>query len=272
MGARLFLMCALFCSTALAAFDQVPRGARSAGLGGTMVAVKGDIWGMFVNPACLSPQPWLAVAVEYVPAQFGLWELKRGAVSLARNTPVGVIALAVSGFGFELYHEHSLGLAFSASYNERFAAGVGLDWYSIGIQGYGNDHAAGIHVGLHVQVVEDVSYGVGIRNLNRPYISRDAESLPQSIAMGLNARPVRNALLALSVGKDAWHPAELRLGLEYALRDLLTLRIGTGSEPANASVGIGFLRSPFCVDYAYVLHPDLGGTHYISLSIDFSPP
>ena len=248
-----------------AAFEQVPHGARAVGLGGATVSVQGDPWAPFANPSCLSGARGTSIAAAYLPALFGMWELKRGAFSLTSTAPIGTFALSMSGFGFDLYREISAGLAAAHELTDRVALGIGVNLYSLAIQGYGSDLAIGVDIGMLAHVTEEVSYGVTFRNVNRPSIGKGREALPQTMAMGISVCPLPNALVALSARKDSHYPFELCIGLEYSLEHVVALRLGAANEPSTIAAGIGMRTSMLSMDYAYTIHPDLGGTHCFSL-------
>ena len=272
MGRRLLLATLLVCSSAESAFEQMPRGARAMGLGGATVAVDGDLWASYANPACLPSLNGAAIAVEFAPALYGIEELKRGALSMCGTLPVGTLALSMSGFGFTLYREIRVGVAWTRALNERVALGIGLNLYSLAIRNYGADRTVGLDLGMLVRIARGISYGFAFHNINRPTIGDNEEPLPQTMAMGVSVQPLPEALVALSAQKDSHYPFELSLGLEYSLEDVVTIRLGAANEPSSIAAGIGLRTSMLCVDYAYSMHPDLGGTHSFSLSYSLPWP
>ena len=266
MVRHLVLILLLACPEARSAFEQRPRGARAAGLAGSTVAVEGDLWAPFSNPSCLYSIKGTNITAEFVPGIFGMWEIKGTAISLSRTAAEGAFAISLSAFGFALYREFSVALAAARELNERIVLGVNLNFYSLKIDGYGSGQAAGVDIGALVHIAQDVSYGVALRNVNRPSFGDGDESLPQSMAMGISVCPLPAARVAVSAQKDNRYPFELSVGVEYCIEDLLTLRLGASHEPSTIAVGIGIRTSLLRMDYAYTLHPDLGGTHCVSLS------
>ncbi len=270
MGRNTVLALIFFAGRAISAFEPAPHGARSIGLGGATVSVSSDLWASYVNPACLSAIPGTSVAIEYLPARFGMQELKRGAISVGRPTPIGTFALSLSGFGFELYTEAVAGIAAAHEIHEGVVLGIGVNVCSLTIPGYGSDLAVGLDMGVLVQLTGEISYGCALHNLNRPTLGNGDEALPQTMTMGVSFRFVSNTLVALSVEKDPLYPFRPSIGLEYSIEDLIALRLGAEHEPSTISAGFGVRTSLLSIDYAYTGHPDLGGTHCFSLSFVFS--
>ncbi len=272
MGKAALLILALSCSTANAAFEHSPHGARAVGLAGATVAIEGDLWSAFVNPSCLPVAGGTIVAAEYFPALFGLPEIKRGAIVIDRTFPFGPMSISMSGLGFDLYREMSVGVAAGYELNERIVLGIGVSLYSLSIQDYGSDQALGVDVGALVRLGAGICYGVSLHGVNRPAVGADEEPLPQTMTMGISASPIPAATLAVSAGKDSHYPFELSVGAEYCLENLLTLRLGVCHEPSTVAAGITVRTSLLCLDYAYSMHPDLGGTHCFSVSFDLPWP
>lgn len=272
MGREIFLVLLLICSSSRAAFEQSPHGARAVGLGGSTVSVQGDLWSAYLNPSCLPAATTTSVAVEYLPAMYGLWEIQRGAVTVDRGFSFGSAAFSICGLGFALYREITAGVAVSHELNERVIVGLGLHLYSLSIRGYGGDQALGLDIGALVRLAPGVSYGVALHNVNRPSLGSIEEPLPQSVTMGVSVQPLPAALLAISAEKDSRFPFGLSVGAEYCFEELLTLRLGAVHEPSTVAAGIGVRTSLLNLDYAYTVHPDLGGTHCFSVSFVLAWP
>jgi hypothetical protein len=266
MGRCILLSLLLFSSFARAAFEQTPRGARAVGLSGATVSVEGDVWACFSNPSCLYTTKGINIAAEYLPGVFGMWEIKRGALVAAATFPVGTFALSLSGLGFDLYHETCVSVAAAHELSHRVVLGIGFDVYSLSIRGYGGDQAVGVDFGALLRIAPGISYGVAIHNANRPSMGDDEEPVPQSMSMGISVHPFPQALVAVSMQKDSHYPFELSIGAEVVLEDVIIVRLGASHEPSTVAAGIGVRTSLLTLDYAYTMHPDLGGTHCFSLS------
>jgi hypothetical protein len=267
MGRCILLSLLLFSSLSQAAFEQVARGARAISMSGTTVSVEGDFWACYSNPSCLGFVDGINLSAEYLPGVFGMPEIKRGALAASCTLPAGTFALSMSGLGFELYHEMRVGIAAARQLNDRVVVGFGLGLYSLAIRGYGSDMAVGLDIGALLRIVPGISYGVVFRNVNRPAIGDDQETLPQSLSMGVSVHPLPGALVAVCMEKDSRYPFEMSVGVEYCLEDLVALRFGAAHEPSTVAAGIGVRTSLLSMDYAYTMHPDLGGTHSVSLSV-----
>ena len=70
--------------------------------------------------------------------------------------------------------------------------------------------------------------------------------------------------------RDQRYPWNARLGIEVSLFQGVDIRAGVNSDPAMFSLGLGFAFHGICIDYAYLEHSDLGGSHVFSVDVFFS--
>ncbi len=110
-----------------------------------------------------------------------------------------------------------------------------------------------------------LSLGVG-------YGNGRSERLPLKLKSGLALQPMPGLTIAL----DLAFPFEFHLGGEYSLLvpqplSRLDLRIGSMvlGETFAFTIGFGISREPFRLDYAFVSHPRLPGSHRMALSLQF---
>ncbi len=267
---RILLSVFLFLETGFAAFERPLTGGMTAGMGGASLAVAGNPWIAMANPGGLSSLAHRSLCLFYSPQPFGLKELARGTLSLTEPTSFGTFSLSASKYGFELYREVEFSIGYGVNVTEGIDAGIGLRHYSLSIQGYGSAATFGVDAGLLVRLTDELHWGTSALNLNAPTIGRARERLPQILGTGFSYRPVEEAILAVDLSKDLRYPLEMRFGVEYTPVSPVQLRVGSGTEPSTVSAGIGLRYQFFGLDYAFMSHPDLGGTHQFSvmLSLD----
>ena len=266
---RIVLVLLILCQIqpVFGAFERTTRGSRPIAMGGASVATVNNPWAAFSNPAALQTIPQRTVSFFYSPQPFGLSELARGSFSYVEPTSVGTFAGSASRYGFELYREIILGISYGMNVTDRFAVGLHVNYYSLSIQNYGNDGTIGVDAGFLVEVTDDIRWGFAGLNLNAPTIGEAKEKLPQVYSTGISYMPIREATLVLDIVKDIRYPAELHIGIEYSMFDIVDIRGGTSSDPSTLNAGMGLHYSFVQLDYAFSAHVDLGMTHYFSLSL-----
>ena len=158
MKTRLIVASLLFTHVAFGAFEQSDQGSRAAAMGGFLVALSGNEWSAFANPAALRTIGERTVSLSYAPQPFELKELSRGAVSYVEPTSIGAFAASASRFGFELYKETRIALSYSNDFAGFVKGGINLNYYSLSIHNYGNASTVGIDFGLLVDVSDEVRW------------------------------------------------------------------------------------------------------------------
>ncbi len=117
--------------------------------------------------------------------------------------------------------------------------------------------------------LSDMALGVTANNLFGG-VNYDAhgESMAMSLRIG-GAMKVADIILLTS---DLDLAGGFHFGMAYSPIQTLVLRLGMLTQPGGMSItlGMGLNIQGFILDYAYITHPTLSGTHRLSLSIDFS--
>lgn len=251
----------------VAAFERNLAGPGASGPAGAVVSVTGNPWMAIANPGGLPFSLNALMSVSYIPQQFGLKELAHGSVSYIQPLPFGTIAFSGTSFGFQLYREVTLGLSYASRVTDDVGVGVTMNFYSLSIQNYGSARTAGLDAGVSMTMTDEIRWGIAATNVNSPRIGKAKERLPQTYTTGVSYSPFDATLVALDLVKDVRYPASVRVGIEYKVVSMLSIRAGTTTEPSSMHLGAGIGHEPFRLDYAFSSHPDLGGTHHFSLTL-----
>ena len=253
--------------TSSGAFERVVQGGKLTAMGGAVAASANDAWASFSNPGTLPTVSLSTLSLAYAPGQFGLSELARSAFCLTVPTGAGVFALEGSRFGFALYNEFSVSLAYGLRLTPVLSAGLGLNVYRLSIAHYGNAWSVGADIGVLLRISEQVQWGIAACNFNAPSIGKVKEDLPQLIIAGIRYAPFDGASVQIDIQKDLIYPVELHLGVEYSFLGMVAVRGGTTSEFSTFGFGAGIRYDIMQLDYALTTHLDLGTTHHVSISI-----
>ncbi len=260
------MMCGIPRSSS-AAFERQPESVRACGMGGAGSALPGNVWGGVMNPASLAGMTVRTIALSTAPAPFGLQELRRTAC--AYTEPLGRLTASVTGirYGYELYREVTLGAACGYDCGEGVRVGATVTLNSVSIAGYGHGSCAGFDAGVLWQIVSGLQFGASAANWNAPSPGNSRENIPTIFQAGIVYTPLGGFLVACDIAEDPRFPAEVRLGAEFALADLLFLRAGVSTDPACCSAGVGVHFLPVEIDYAFSRHQELGFTHRFGLCL-----
>jgi hypothetical protein len=118
--------------------------------------------------------------------------------------------------------------------------------------------------------LSDLALGAVATNLfgSLGYEGGHSESLRMDIRLGGSAKVAELVLLAA----DLELGGSFHLGAEYKPIKTFAIRAGVLTQAGGLSItlGLGLDVAGFVVDYAFASHPSLGGSHRISLTVDFS--
>ena len=264
---KFFVLIFLFVQTTNAAFERTNQGSRAVAMGGSLVAATNNPWSAFTNPATLKSLEERTLSLLYAPQLFELRELSFSAVAFVEPTSFGTFGVSASRFGFELYKETRLGLSYSDAVADFFSLGVTVNYFGLAIKNYGSAGTIGVDLGGVLDVSDQVRWGFAAFNVTGARIGAAKEKLPQVFSTGLTYTPIPEATIAASIMKDVRYDAELRIGIEYMLMDLVALRAGSTNDPNTVNAGVGIHYAFAELDYAFSSHSELGISHQFSLSL-----
>ena len=175
---KLFYTIIIICAITFSAYSQYNPGAKQISLSNSDVALSNDVFSLFNNPAGLSQMNWREVGIYYSPAPFGLSELANGYVAYHEPTSLGSFSIGGMSYGFDLYRESKIILGYSYKYQNRFFAGIAVNYQTVSIQNYGNDGAFYINLGGLAYISNNFRLGFSIQNINRATFGKDDDQIP----------------------------------------------------------------------------------------------
>ncbi|MGE5400609.1 MAG: hypothetical protein ACM3S2_09410 [Ignavibacteriales bacterium] len=249
-------------------YAQLNPGARQIAMANSDVAQSNDVFAVFNNPAGLAQVGWREFGIFYSPSPFGLQELAQGAFAYNEPTGIGSFSLGATTYGFELYRENRLSLAYACKL-PAICLGAAVNYNNVSIKNYGAAGAVTLDLGILAGLTDYLSWGLSIHNLFHSSFGNEKDQIPQIFSSGFSYRASDEITLNASLEKDRAYPPSVRAGIEYDIIRYLALRIGLSTEPDKFTAGIGLKYSYFEFDYAVFSHQDLGITHQAGVLISF---
>ena len=231
---------------------------RSSGMGNISVMLS-DHWSSQKNPAGLAHWGRMSFGACY-ENRFMMSELATMGMGVSLPVMSGVMGLSVSSFGYELYGENNIGLAFGKILSEQFSLGLKLNYLNIN-QGeeYGSMGAVIGEVGVMAKISEEFNLGAHIYNVNRAKINDyQNERVPSILRIGLGYQMNEKVLLCVEAEKDIDAKATVKVGMDYHIFDPLFIRAGVNTNPAVVSFGFGVVWKRFMLDFSTYKHSVLG--------------
>ena len=263
-----FLSVLIFTSAAQASFTNQPIGARPVGMGLAFVAVTGDPSAIAYNSAGLAFGRRLQ-ATTFYSRPFGLKELETTFGALSFSMKKWTFGAAAQQFGFSKYREQITRFAVAYRFGKRLAFGGTLFYAHLKIAGYGEDGCLGLNLGYLFKLTSRWSFGASVLNATRSRLRRGKEILPQELNAGFQFLPFPTFRFAFQISQESGFPPSFRSGIEWTIVKQLVLRSGYLTEPGRFTFGCGIYLGHFRLDYAWASHLLLGGTHQVSVGIQF---
>ena len=248
--------------------ENQPIGARSAGLANASLTLS-DVWSVHHNQAGLGHIRKVSAGVYY-ESRFLMPELGLSAAALAVPIGKGTFGLSFNSFGYQLYKENKIGLAYGRSFGDFLSIGVQLNYHSaVFSEMYGNSSAFTAEVGAIYKAGKKVVLAAHLFNPNQSRIAEyNDERIPSVIRFGARYSFSDRVFLAAEVENGLYQKPSLRAGLEYHPVDVLYVRAGISGNPFNSNFGFGLQMKKLQLDFAGTFHQVLGFTPKISLTFN----
>lgn len=255
--------------TLKAGHDILPGGGKSTAMSGASVTNR-DLWSAFNNQAGLADVRHISAGLIY-ENKFLLKELGTKAGAFAIPVNKGTFALSFYKYGFNLYNENKVGLAYAMPLSERFKAAVQLDYMLTQLaENYGKKGLFTFELGLLAKINDKWYMGAQVYNPMRVKLISDVEErIPSYIRFGTNYMFNDNVNLVVEAEKDMQNKPVVRAGVDYQLVKNVYVRAGVGSNPGIFSFGFGIDMKIFKVDFGTSKHSTLGYSPAVSLMYSF---
>ncbi len=258
------------CPPASGAGLWYPSGARQAGLDHCSVAL-GGFWSVQNNQAGMAMIKHLSMGMAY-ENRFLIPHTGTGDLAIIYPLKFGNIGASLSYFGYPLYHEMKLGLAYARSFGPKLRIGLQLDYLLTALgEGYGKRSNVTFALGIQSDVTDKLTLGLWVFNPVRVKLSDYAnEKIPAVFRFGLAYHFSPRLLATAEVEKNtAFQPVILRGGVEYVIKEQFSFRVGVGTSGDVFSFGFGWHKKHLQFDIGTAMHQSLGFSPQSSLVFSF---
>lgn len=250
----------------------IPTGAREAGMGRCSVALTG-FWGIRNNQAGMALIKDFSVGINY-ESRFGMDQLSTKSLAALYPSRWGVVGMSMDYFGYSLYHEIRLGLAYARIFGSYLRVGVQLDYFHTAFgNNYGRSNNLTFELGLQSDLTDALTLGAYVFNPVPKKESAYAPIVfPMVFRLGIAYHFSKNLLITFETEKNSnFHYWLFRGGMEYVFREQFFFRAGLGTQQEIFSIGFGYKLKGLSFDLAATLHEALGVSPQVSLIYSFGP-
>lgn len=266
---NLLLLFLLTSSFLFAGNEWQPSGAKQAGLGGASVGIV-DLWSTANNPAGMAffhqPAVGIYYSNHYMIKELSLKSLC-ATIPLWENDAIG---FTVNHFGYSAYYELMAGVSYARKFGNRFAASLQFDFLRLG-QGLdlGSKNAVTFEASIMAFVAKNMTLGVHVFNPIGVKFKDDVAAIPSCYRIGLGWTPSKRVLVSAEIEKRDKTPVNVKLGAEYTIVDMFSIRTGFALKPSVFDIGVCFNIKNFVIDLTPCWDPTLGWSTHASLSYVF---
>lgn len=263
----LFLWCLpLAC---LAGNENFSIGGRATGMGNTGLCLS-DVWAVRYNQGALAELKQMSVGVSY-ESRFLTKSLGIQSFALGIPTKRGAFGLNYTGFGDNLYRESKIGLAYGMKLSEKFNLGVRINYHALRLgNNYGKADNLTFEVGLLAKPTKKIQLGFHLFNPSQTKLNDyQNEIIPVVMNLGMSYQFSDKLRTNLELEKDIEQPYSIKMGLEYTPSEVLYVRAGITTNPTMPTIGFGFNKNNFKIDFSSSFHPALGITPALGMTYQF---
>jgi len=233
-------------------------GTQEAGLSNLGV-VHTSSWSSRLNPGLLAFSnsfTELSVARPYSLSDLNYFGLN---VNHQINDKQGLGGYFLQG-GSEAYSDLQFGLGYGLKLSKQVALGVSANYLGIQqIAQYGSSFALAMDVGVCAELSDKFSVGANAFNLNRArYSALFEQEIPSVVSAGVKYNSSDKVAVMTQFEKELNQKILARVGIEYRIREHLTMRTGVESGAPSFSFGFGYGIKNFQLDFASRFHQTLG--------------
>ena len=266
-----FLLLSIFFTKSIFAGGEIfTAGARQAGMGRTSVSIT-DFWSVQNNQAGIALLDRIGVGLYY-QNQFQLSQLSQKAIAVVVPSKIGVLGLTFTHFGYELYNDIKIGLAYARSFGPYFRIGLQLDYLRTSLgENYGSKSNVTFELGVQSNLTNNLTIGAWVFNPIQVKLADYAnEYIPVIFKLGMGWNIDNRLLVNIEAEKNtAFQAILLRAGVEYALKEKFFFRGGFSTAQEIFSMGFGMQFKILRIDLSAIMHNTLGFSSQGSLILQF---
>lgn len=229
-----------------------------------------DIWALQANPAGITFIDQPAISVNYIKHLLSDEISSQGIVGVIpfRNNFIGI---SFQRYGFSAYNESKVGFAYAKRFGENFSLALNGNYHQLKITDYGSSTGFSIDFGVLYHLNSNFSIGAFTSNPSQQKFNSNLVviKIPTSFNIGATYLATNKVLIATTISKVLDQAIDFRLGLEYKLYDLLSLRGGLSAKPFKQYFGFGLNYKKFAVDMATTYNENLGYAPQIAIGYAF---
>lgn len=231
-------------------------------MGGAFIGLAEGALASHWNPASIASGETVVFAAYSQP--YGIDELTENILGYEQKLGTwGYSSFAWQRFGLAHYREDILSIAYGLKARSNFIIGVKAEHLNLSINGFGSTSALSYNFGTLYNFADNLSFGATVLRINHPKMP---DILPRILACGVAIKGAPNLLITADMRKSNAPKIDVLIGTEINISSHFALRAGIHNHPWQIATGWGVNYGWFSLDYAWLSHQSLDGTHQVGAS------
>jgi len=255
------------CFSTASLFAQLPVSGKVLAFGNSGTTQQ-DVNSLFYNQAGIvfAENIEISIATERRFSQAALSTYTAGAILPTKS---GSFGLTLNYFGFELFNQQQVGIAYARKFAKNLSVGAQIDVHNYSIPQYGSRALVSFQAGVQYRLTSDFLIGAHIINPVRQEIT-ELEPLPAQFKLGIAYTAAEKVDLYAELEQDLDHPLRFKSGIDYNIANVLFVRLGIATNPTLFTFGLGLeLDAGLKIDAAASYHQILGLSPGIGVRFEF---
>ena len=230
-----------------------------------------DHWSIQNNQAGIANLEAISVGIFY-ETRFLLQELSQKDIAFVAPTPYGVYGLSVSHFGYDLFSQVKVGLAYARAFGQKVTFGFQLDYLTTQLpEPYSSSHYLTFELGIQTQISDQFLLAAHVFNPIGWALGTALPEWPVVLKLGAAWQPNANLRFLAEAEKNSFMaPILFRAGFEYAFAKRFLGRCGFTTHQEIFSLGFGMTFKRLILDLSAIMHQTLGFSPQASLIVNIS--
>ncbi len=152
----------------------------------------------------------------------------------------GTIGFSGSYFGYSLFSDRKIGVAYGLKLAEFVSIGAQIDFLNNRIPGYGSNSTVTFEFGTLFKINEDIQLGAHVYNPPRVKYGKDTEErVPTVFRLGVTYTKYDRIWVTGEFEQDLDMNLAFRAGIDYKINDYFFVRAGMLTYPLTGTLGVG---------------------------------
>ncbi len=264
-------------------FLKVSPGARNAGMGDVGTSISSRLYGIYFNPSATAGTAGSTIGFMH---HEGIFDTRREFLGGSYTLFGGVVSAGFDYFKVGSLEERTgpteepVGLfdaqdmlvfaGYAREFSPKLRAGFTAKYAAEKIESRTAD-AVLFDAGMQFVPMEKTTIGLAVRHLgSKPKFGDDEVELPLTVSLG-GSVDVNDLIAAVEITAPKESDLRVNFGAEKTFAEMIALRGGykIGYDEENFAAGIGFKKSIWEIDYAFVPYKSgLGTAHRFALTVN----